>query len=803
MKRTIISVIVIFLFASANLTAQVYGVLYGTTTTGSPNRGTLYSFDYRAKQEKTVIDFAASSGSGAHGDLVYLSNGLLYGLTTADGAYGVGTIFSYNPVSGDSVILYSFSNAQGSTPYGGLMQASNGLLYGMTSIGGSGNGVLFSFDTGSKSYNAVFSFTGTGGANAGTSPFGSLLQANNGLLYGMTYQGGSNNAGVLFSYDIGSGTDSILVNFDGKGSNPSGNLIQAYNGLLYGMTRSSSGGNGVIFSFNPGSKQEKIEYGLSGEAEGSLLQGTDSLLYGETSNDGLYSAGTMFSFNPKTGKYITLINFNGTQGQHPCRELVEASDTCIYGTTLVGGNNNGGVIFRYNMVTKLSDTVYNFSSSSGINPYGGLIELKYVSIAKTDNKCYGDSKGTAKANARIGKSPFSYAWSTGATTDSISGLAAGTYTVGVTDGQGQMYSLSFVIKQPAQLVDTIGQQVNVSCYGGSNGSITMGVKGGVTPYNYTWASSSNTNLKDSGLVAGSYTFSTTDANSCVTPLTITITEPKVLKDSTVSKNNINCYGASTGNAVVGVRGGATPYVYNWSGGAGTNAAISSVMAGTYTCMVTDNNLCVTSDTVIITQPPSKISVVTSYTPTPCNKSTGAVNVAVSGGIPPYTYAWSPSGGTNSLDTALPSKLYTCTIIDSINCASIANIYLSNIGGPKDTIVASTNETCYGQSIGTATATVTGGTAPFTYSWSPSGGSDTAASGLLAGTYTFTTIDKKGCSGITIVNISQPSQLRDSIVSSVNLICYGNNIGSASIGITGGVTPYTYSWSGGAGTLAAA
>ena len=182
------------------------------------------------------------------------SDGKLYGMTLDGGSSGYGVIFSFDPSSSTYTKLKDFDNTNGANPYGSLMQASDGKLYGMTAGGGSSNdGVIFSFDPSSSTYTKLKDFDNTNGGN----PYGSLMQASDGKLYGMTSDGGSSNDGVIFSFDPSSSTYTKLKDFgtNESGSNVSGSLMQASDGKLYGMTTcyGGSSGYGVIFSFDPSS----------------------------------------------------------------------------------------------------------------------------------------------------------------------------------------------------------------------------------------------------------------------------------------------------------------------------------------------------------------------------------------------------------------------------------------------------------------------------------------------------------------------------------------------------------------------
>lgn len=225
------------------------------------NQGVLFSFDSRSQIYSRLFTFnfyGPLTGSNPYGNLLQLNDGKFYGMNSFGGvgSHGVGggMIFSYDPSSSAYTRLFDFSDdlsdeQNGSFPYGSFIQANDNKLYGLTSLGGNDNdGVLFSFDPVSQTYNKLFDFNGADGSN----PYGSLLQARDGKFYGMTWGGGNNGAGVIFSYDPASLSYTKLYDFDfANGSHPYGDLMQASNGKLYGMTNSGGRNDlGVVFSFD-------------------------------------------------------------------------------------------------------------------------------------------------------------------------------------------------------------------------------------------------------------------------------------------------------------------------------------------------------------------------------------------------------------------------------------------------------------------------------------------------------------------------------------------------------------------------
>lgn len=349
------------------------------------------------------------------------------------------------------------------------------------------------------------------------------------------------------------------------------------------------------------------------------------------------------------------------------------------------------------------------------------------------------------------------------------------------------------------------QQRNVTCYGLADGGVAVVAVGGTSPYTFSWSPSvTNSNFFiDSvdvaiGMAAGTYTCTINDSKGCSHNVTVVITQPAQLVATITSSTNETCHGGSNGNAVVTASGGTPSYTYQWAPSGGTNTVASNLSAATYTVTVTDSNKCTTTDTVTITQPPA-ITMVSSVVPSSCAGSNGSASMAVSGGVNPYSYSWSPGGQTTDTIKGLAIGSYTCTVTDSNGCQNITSVVVPDSTTLAATLVNSANVKCYGDSNGLALVSVSGGSGPDTYRWSPVGGTSTTASGLAAGTYTFTATDSVGCKAIDVVTITQPNKLLNSMTNIRNVACYGASTGRVTATVTGGTSPYVYSWSTGTTT----
>lgn len=418
----------------------------------------------------------------------------------------------------------------------------------------------------------------------------------------------------------------------------------------------------------------------------------------------------------------------------------------------------------------------------------------------TNVSCNGGMNGSATAMASGGTAPYSYAWSNGASGSNVSNLAAGNYTVVVTDASGCMAQTSVTITQPTLLVPTVIAQNNVTCNGLSNGSARVFATGGTTPYTYTWPGGFTGDIR-TGLAAGSYVVTVTDLRNCMATTTVTITQPPVLAAMVSSQVNVSCFGGNNGSIDLTVTGGTGPYDYNWSGAAPDIQDPVNLVAGTYSVTVTDRNGCTATTSATITQPAARlIASITASTNASCSGvSNGMATVTAMSGTPNYTYLWS-NGQMTATATNLAAGAYQVTVTDMNGCTATTSVNIINPAQMQLNVTALMNVTCNGAANGFAMVGVTGGTAPYSFAWMtignmPVGTGDTQAN-LAPGTYVVIVTDANGCTAQTNLTITQPPLLVASIVNTTPASCNGGNNGTATAIATGGVPGYTYTWPGG-------
>jgi len=435
-----------------------------------------------------------------------------------------------------------------------------------------------------------------------------------------------------------------------------------------------------------------------------------------------------------------------------------------------------------------------------LNPVNG--------ISSTLVSCFNGNDGTATINMMGGTSPYNYLWSDGQITQTAVGLSAGTYTCTVSDTNGCVFNgnpISVTVSQPSSPVDPslFTSISNVGCFGDSTGYIGLSTSGGTAPYSYSW-SNGDTTSSINNLPIGTYSVLVTDANGC-SPGTFTtladsnfftITQPSFPLSVSTSQVNVNCYGESTASISLTVNGGTSGYNYSWLTGQ-SSSSINNISSGTYYYTVTDANLCLLEDSIVITQPDSALSSTTTSTPVSCfGYSDGSFNVIVNGGTSPYNYLWS-NGAITSNSNLVSANTYSVTITDFLGCTHFDTVTVSE-PNQISTVFGLDSISCPSGNDGILSTQANGGTPPFNYSWStnsPNGFNilnDSTIGQISSGTYTVIVDDANQCSETFSYIVLDPDPLTIG-GQVVDVLCNGENSGSIISNILGGTPPYTYLW----------
>jgi uncharacterized repeat protein (TIGR03803 family) len=362
------------------------GFLYGVTIRGGANfNGTIFKIAPNGTSFTVLKSFnMATDGGHSDGSLLKGSDGFLYGMTSTGGANSDGTIFKIASNGTSFVVLKNFNAVtDGGSPSGSLINGNDGFLYGMTDRGGNGQGTIFKIAPNGTGFSILKSFRAT---TDGASPLGSLVKSRDGFLYGMTYSGGTYDDGTIFKIALNGTAFSVIRSFNKAtdGRDPRGNLIEGTDGLLYGMLRSGGSigeqSQGTIFKVGGNGSGFTVlkrfsSTTLGATPTGSVVESRNGFIYGTTSAGGNTGSGTIFKVAPNGTNYTILKHFNSpTDGANP-NDLMESSDGFLYGTAQTGGSIGGGTIFKLRADGTGFTVLRHFNhSADGNAPVGRLLE---------------------------------------------------------------------------------------------------------------------------------------------------------------------------------------------------------------------------------------------------------------------------------------------------------------------------------------------------------------------------------------------------------------------------------------------
>lgn len=456
-------------------------------------------------------------------------------------------------------------------------------------------------------------------------------------------------------------------------------------------------------------------------------------------------------------------------------------------SSIVSGGNSASPIVAPQTNTTYTVTAtdqYGCTASASVAVTVTLLQSSHVIVNPT---CYGYCNGSISVTPLGGTVPYSYNWNNGQTVPLASNLCAGPYSLTITDLNNCTLVTSYNVLQPPPLVITIIDTVHVLCNGICDGSITVAASGGTSPYVYNWVSGQLT-PQISGLCAGIYTISVSDAQGCSTSLPVEI---KDTSSFAVSPSIIHatCYDTCNGIIHITGTGGVQPYSYQWSNG-GNSMTQSNLCFGTYNVTVTESAGCIRNVFATVQQPPAlTLQFINVQNPTCNGFCDGQAEAVAGGGTPPYSFTWS-HGPLTAITNTLCDGVYYVTVTDSNFCTITASVTLEE---PTPLVLDLTagNVPCIEVCNGAAIATPTGSTPPYTYVWSD-GQTSGSAAGLCAGLYSLTVYDANGCNLSDTITVHDTTYFpltivtyasKDTIYSSQSVQLFTTQLGSG----------FSYSW----------
>ncbi len=477
--------------------------------------------------------------------------------------------------------------------------------------------------------------------------------------------------------------------------------------------------------------------------------------------------------------------------------FLEASDveTCTNQAALTADTNLPSVVWStFGIADTLDPTAvppgtYIVTASDSLCTLTDTVQVTLGSPNATCNAVQqptcGLNDGIVSVTASGGTAPYTYLWNTTDTTQTVTGLGGGTYTVTVTDAAGCTATCSVTLTPTGGLTADCVAVEQPSC-GLNNGTVSITAGGGTAPYTYLW-NTQDTTQTVTGLGGGTYTVTVTDANGCTGTCSVTLTPISGVTANCSVVQQPTC-GLNNGIITVTASGCTPPYTYLWNTGDDTQT-VSNLGPGTYTVTVTSADGFTATCSLVLNPSEGPTATCNAVQQPTCGLNNGIVGVTASGGTAPYTYLWNTQDTTQTVPN-LGGGTYTVTVTDAAGCTATCSVTLTPTGGLTADCTAVEQPNC-GLNNGTVSITAGGGTAPYTYLWNTQDTTQTVT-GLGGGTYTVTVTDANGCTGTCSVTLTPISGVTADC-SVVQQPTCGLNNGIITVTASGCTPPYTYLW----------
>lgn len=453
---------------------------------------------------------------------------------------------------------------------------------------------------------------------------------------------------------------------------------------------------------------------------------------------------------------------------------------------ITGNTATVNSLFAGNYSVVVTDDIGCTATFNTTVPSSPPVQFNGTAITDTCGK----SKGKINLNVTNGTPPYSYQWSNGAASlPSAQNLAAGAYTVTVTDSKNCTATSTFTVNNITGPSITLSNTPD-TC-GLHKGTITINASNGAVPYSYQWQGGTTANTTLNLLAAGNYSVTVTDAYGCTAYNSTTISTVSGFSFSQVILPDSCSRGK--GKITLTTNGGVNPFQYQWMGSASSSNVAQNLVTGNYTVTVTDNAGCTSSSNFTVANINS-LSLSSTTAADTCNKHNGSIHINAINGKAPYTYQWQTGSSTNPTLQNVAAGSYTITVNDNGGCtkATSANVILIPSFSFSGAILP---DSC-GKNTGKISLTLNGGTLPFQYGWSNGAASLPVAQNLQKGNYTVTVTDIKGCTSSNAYVVPEvPSVIAMATTAPDTCLL---SLGAITVNATNGTPPYIYQWSGGSG-----
>ena len=603
-------------------------------------------------------------------------------------------------------------------------------------------------------------------------------------------------------------TESSPTTFDSTATLP-GSPLGAYGGSdMYTLKYNRSGilqwANRNGDSGNDNAYGSAVSEGLLyviGNFAGEVIFGQDTINTGSTSN-------VDFGFG--------VLDVDG----NPISAKITSGTLEDIGTGLIASSTGDVTITGYFASPTLTAGSIELTNASSSNTDGPVLNYQFPFSATFSNiqhiSCNGGSDGELIVTPHFGQAPFSFSWDhdVGLNDSTATVLTAGLFRVVITDDNGQITEASITLTEPDAI--SISELItDVDCFGSNTGAIDMDISGGVTPYTQIWSGPGGyTSVEEdiSGLFSGSYTIDVTDASGCTGQGVFMVGEAIKIEFTGTTVTDILRPPGNNGEADLVVSGGTLDYDYKWEFPPGneisTNEDLSGIdVAGQYLIFVTDQKGCTRDTSVVIGDNTAFVSYMDSIRHISCNSgSDGYLRVATEGGTGSYTYDWrdvlNGSVGTDSpVLTGVPAAFYSVTVTDNSDMRTTQSSYtLTEPLTALSVVPELVNDiSCFGDNDGSIVTNTSGGTAPYSWSWTGPSGFTSGSEDIFdlgPGFYSLTVTDANGC----IASLASSPEIEEPVILSVSIgipvsepLCFGDLAGELCASVTGGTAPYNYLW----------
>ena len=385
------------------------------------------------------------------------------------------------------------------------------------------------------------------------------------------------------------------------------------------------------------------------------------------------------------------------------------------------------------------------SDSEVRNGYVTVTTAATLTAVSTSPTCWNSTNGAVNLSLNGGTAPFSYTWSSGQSTQDISNVSGGTYSVTVVDASGCTGAATYTLTTPSTINASNSNSTAATC--ASDGTATVIPSGGTPGYSFLWNDpASQTTQTATGLAGGEYTVVITDANGCQKNKNITVGSTGGVSTTSGGIQHVSCNAGSNGSATVSASGGQGPYTYQWNDPSNqTTATATNLSAGSYGVQVTDANGCISTKNFAIAEPAALMVGLTSE-PALCYASAnGVIHASINGGTSPYTYHWNGAGFGQTLNpNTVIAGNYTFTATDANACVTSQTVIVTAPSELAATVIASSPDSCQ-LNVGSAEIAVAGGTGSYSVIWND----DDLQEGLMLqnvrhGTYIAAIEDENAC-----------------------------------------------------------